>query len=108
MKQLKFSEQFREPILDNLKRQTARYNTDIEKGDVVSAVIGKEACPFCTLCIEDVYSKRLGDFDQDDYKREYIPVEQFKSLWNRLHRFKTWIPDYEVKIIRFHVTYLYN
>jgi len=95
---LPFSRVHAEAISDGIKTQTARkgVNPKIKPGSVVRAAITH----FADLKITDVYKKKLGDFDEEDAKREGgYTLEEFKEVWKNLH--KEWNPNESVYVIQF-------
>lgn len=100
---LPFRANFKEPILRGIKTQTAR--TGLPKGIVKGAIVDShftDPRPF-KLKIIDIYRKKLGEFDEDDAKREGgYTLEEFKKVWEATVD-KEWNPDQAVYIVRFEV-----
>lgn len=95
---LPFSAVHAEAILKKLKAQTSRKAKDprLKKGVTVRA----QVTHFADLEVIDVYRKRLGDFDDEDAKREGgYTLDEFKRVWKALHG--EWNPNESVYIIRF-------
>lgn len=95
---LPFSRKHAEDIKERIKTQTARKGLDpkIKSGSVVRAAITH----FADLKITEVYKKKLGDFDEEDAKREGgYTLEEFKEVWKKFHR--EWNPNESVYVIRF-------
>jgi ParB/RepB/Spo0J family partition protein len=95
---LPFSRAHADLILRGRKTQTSRKSRDpkIRPGAVVQGAITH----FADLKITDVQRKKLGDFSQDDARREGAStLEQFKDVWRNLHG--EWDPDETVYVIRF-------
>jgi len=101
---LPFTKKHADDILDRVKTQTARKRIDprIRPGALVQAIISRKNFHFANLEIEDVYKKRLGDFDKEDAKREGgYTLEGFRKVWKQIYR--RWDPDELVYVIRFKV-----
>ena len=84
-------------IRKGVKTQTSRKGIDpkIKVGATVEAYT-----KFADLKVMDVTRKRLGDFDQEDAKREGgYTLEEFKKIWKQLHG--EWNPDEKVCVIHF-------
>lgn len=95
---LPFSKKHAEDILKRIKTQTARKAKDprIIPGTIVRGQITH----FANLKVTDVYRKKLGEFDEEDTKREGgYTLEEFKKVWKALH--DEWDPDETVYVIRF-------
>ena len=95
---LPFSKAHAGAIVEGTKTQTSRKGIDpkIRPGKIVRAAITH----FADLEIEDVYRKRLGDFDEEDAQREGgYTLEEFKEVWKGLHG--VWNPSETVSIVRF-------
>ena len=95
---LPFSKVHAEAIVKGGKTQTSRKNKDprLKRGVIVRA----QVTHYADLQITDVYRKRLGDFDEEDAKREGgYTLEEFKEVWRRLHG--EWNPNEYVYIIQF-------
>lgn len=100
---LPFSIVHADSISENIKTQTSRKAKDprLQKGVTVRAQITH----FADLEITDVYRKRLGDFDDEDAKREGgYTLDEFKGVWKSLHG--EWNPNESVYIIRFRLAKL--
>lgn len=98
-----FRAEFKEPMLKGVKVQTARTGLPkgIKKGAIVYAHFTEPRA--FKLKITDIYKKRLGDFDEEDAKREGgYTLEEFKEVWERLMEEK-WNPDAKVFVIQFEV-----
>lgn len=95
---LPFSKIHADDILNYGKTQTSRKGKDprLQKGVTVRA----QVTHFADLEITGVYRKRLGDFDDEDAKREGgYTLDQFKEVWISLHG--EWNPNESVNVIRF-------
>lgn len=95
---LPFSKIHADAILHGKKTQTARKSKDpkLQRGTIVRA----QVTHFADLEIVDVSRKRLGDFDEEDAKREGgYTLAEFKKVWKRLHGI--WDPDETVYVIQF-------
>lgn len=95
---LPFSKVHADAILKDIKTQTSRKAKDprLQTGVTVRAQITH----FADLEVTDVYRKRLGDFDDEDAKREGgYTLDEFKQAWRKLHG--EWNPNESVYIIRF-------
>ena len=97
---LPFSKVHADAMIKEIKTQTSRKAKDprLQKGVTVRAQITH----FADLEVTDVYRKKLGDFDEEDAKREGgYTLDEFKEVWNKLHG--EWNPNESVYIIRFHL-----
>ena len=97
---LPFSRAHADAILKGSKSQTSRKSKDprIQPGAIVRGAITH----FADLKIVDVQRKRLGDFDEEDARREGgYTLEEFKDVWRNLHG--EWNPDETVYVIEFEV-----
>jgi ParB family chromosome partitioning protein len=95
---LPFSKVHADAIEKGKKTQTSRKSKDprLQKGAVVRA----QVTHFADLEVADVSRKRLGDFEEQDAKREGgYTLEEFKKVWKHLHG--AWNPDETVYVIRF-------
>lgn len=95
---LPFSKVHADSILRNVKTQTTRKAKDprLQKGVTVRA----QVTHFADLEVEDVYRKRLCDFDNEDAEREGgYTLDEFKEVWKSLHG--DWNPNESVNVIRF-------
>lgn len=95
---LPFSKAHADAITEGVKTQTSRKAKDprLQPGVTVRAQITH----FADLEIADVYRKKLGDFDDEDARREGgYSLNEFKEVWKALHG--TWNPNESVYIIRF-------
>jgi len=55
---------------------------------------------FADLEITDVYRKKLGEFDEEDARREGgYSLAQFKKVWMAIHG--KWDPDETVNVVCF-------
>jgi len=87
------------PIRKGIKIQTSRKGLDpkIRIGARVEAYT-----KFAELRVEDISRKRLGDFTEEDAKREGgYTLEEFKKVWRKLHG--KWNPEETVNVVRFKV-----
>ena len=97
---LPFSKEHADAILKEIKTQTSRKAKEprLQKGVTVRAQITH----FADLEVIDVFRKKLGDFDDEDAKREGgYTLDEFKEVWKGLHG--EWNPNESVYIIRFHL-----
>lgn len=95
---LPFSKVHGDAILKEIKTQTSRKAKDprLQKGFTVRA----QVTHFADLEVIDVYRKKLGDFDDEDARREGgYTLDEFKEVWKRLHG--EWNPNESVYVIRF-------
>jgi ParB family chromosome partitioning protein len=95
---LPFSKAHADAIVERIKTQTSRKGIDpkIRPGKVVRAAVTH----FADLEIEEVYRKRLGDFDEEDAQREGgYTLKEFKEVWKELHG--VWNPNEAVRVVRF-------
>lgn len=95
---LPFSKVHADAILKEIKTQTSRKAKEpkLQKGVTVRA----QVTHFADLEVTDVYRKKLGDFDEEDAKREgSYTLDGFKEVWKKLHG--GWNPDESVYIVRF-------
>lgn len=95
---LPFSKAHADAITEGIKTQTSRKAKDprLQPGVTVRA----QVTHFADLEITDVYRKRLGDFDDEDAKREGgYTLDEFKEVWKALHG--EWNPNEAVYVIRF-------
>jgi ParB family chromosome partitioning protein len=97
---LPFSKVHADAILKEIKTQTSRKAKDprLQRGITVRA----QVTHFADLEVTDVYRKKLGDFDEEDARREGgYTLDEFKEVWKRLHG--EWNPNESVYVIRFRV-----
>jgi ParB family chromosome partitioning protein len=97
---LPFSKVHADAIVQGAKSQTSRKAKDprIRPGSLVRAQVSH----FADLEVTEVVRKRLGDFDDDDAKREGgYTLDEFREVWRALHG--TWNPDEMVYVITFRV-----
>lgn len=95
---LPFSKAHADAILKQVKTQTSRKTKDprLQKGVNVRA----QVTYFADLEVTDVYRKKLGDFDEEDAKREGgYTLDEFKEVWKELHG--EWNPNESLYIIQF-------
>lgn len=95
---LPFSKTHADSIMRQVKTQTSRKAKDprLQKGMIVRA----QVTHFADLEVTDVYRKKLGDFDDEDAKREGgYTLDEFKEVWKALHG--EWNPNESVYIVRF-------
>lgn len=90
-----------EPILKGTKIQTSRKGIPgpkIKGGAIVHAAIWQPH--FATLRITSIERKRLGDFTEEDAKREGgYTLDEFKEVWKNIHG--AWDADESVYVIQF-------
>jgi len=95
---LPFSKAHADAIVKEIKTQTSRKAKDprLQKGVTVRA----QVTHFADLEVMDVYRKRLGDFDEEDARREGgYTLDEFKGVWKALHG--EWNPNESVYVVRF-------
>jgi ParB family chromosome partitioning protein len=95
---LPFSKHHADAILKQIKTQTSRKTKDprLQPGVIVRAQITH----FADLEIANVYRKKLGDFDEEDARREGgYTLDEFKKIWKSLHG--DWNPNEIVYVIKF-------
>lgn len=95
---LPFSKGHADVIMKGVKTQTSRKTKDprLQPGVIVRA----QVTHFADLEIDTVYRKKLGDFDDEDAKREGgYTLEEFKRVWTELHG--EWDPNESVYVIKF-------
>lgn len=98
---LPFSKVHADAIVDGIKTQTSRKGIDpkIRPGRIVRAAVSH----FADLEVVDVYRRRLGDFDDEDARREGgYTLDEFKEVWKALH--EKWDPNESVFVIRFRLS----
>lgn len=97
---LPFMHHHQQLILKGIKTQTSRKGlpANLKRGGIAKAAVGH----FADLEITDLYTKKLGEFDEEDAKREGgYTLEEFKKVWVGLHG--EWNPNETVNVIRFKV-----
>ncbi|MBA7508071.1 Nucleoid occlusion protein [subsurface metagenome] len=97
---LPFSKAHADAIAARVKTQTSRKAKDprLQPGVTVQA----QVTHFADLGVTDVYRKKLGDFDEEDARREGgYTLDEFKEVWKALHG--EWNPNETVYVIRFRV-----
>jgi len=95
---LPFSKVHADAIVKGVKTQTSRKTKEprLQPGVIVRA----QVTHFADLEVADVYRKKLGDFDDEDAKREGgYTLEEFKRVWTQLHG--EWDPNESVYVIKF-------
>lgn len=95
---LPFSKAHADSILKEIKTQTSRKAKDprLQPGITVRA----QVTHFADLEVTGVYRKRLGDFDDEDARREGgYTLDEFKEVWKALHG--EWNPNESVYVIKF-------
>lgn len=95
---LPFSKAHAEAIARGVKTQTARKSKDprLQAGAVVRA----QVTHYSDLKITNVSRKKLGDFTEEDAKREGgYTLKEFKQVWENLHG--KWNPEEYVYVIQF-------
>jgi len=93
-----------EAVLNETKTQISLKGLDskIRKDSTVQADLYEPH--FADLRVRDILRKRLGDFTDDDAKREGgYSLEQFKRLWEETYGEGSWDPDERVDVVRFEV-----
>jgi len=97
---LPFSHEHYKKIVEGRKTQTSRKGlpTNLRKGSIARASVTY----FADLEVTDVHRKKLGEFDEDDARREGgYTLGDFKKVWMGLHG--EWNPDETVNVIRFKI-----
>lgn len=95
---LPFSKVHAEQIIKGIKTQTARKSKDPRLQ--VGAVVRAQVTHFADLSIKNVSRKKLGDFTEEDAKREGgYSLEEFKKVWKKLHG--EWNPEEYVYVMQF-------
>ena len=100
---LPFSKVHADAIVNKQKTQTARKAKDprLLKGAIVRA----QVTHFADLEVDEVYRKKLGEFDDEDAEREGgYTLEEFKHIWEQLHG--EWNPSETVYVIKFRLARL--
>jgi hypothetical protein len=95
---LPFSKVHADAVVQGVKTQTARKAKDprLQPG----AILRAQVTHFADLEVVDVYRKRLGDFDDEDARREGgYTLDEFQQVWRDLHG--TWNPGEVVHVVRF-------
>jgi ParB family chromosome partitioning protein len=95
---LPFSKAHADAIEKGIKTQTSRKAKDprLEPGVTVRA----QVTHFADLQVTEVYRKKLGDFDDEDARREgSYTLDEFKEVWKKLHG--AWNPNESVYVIGF-------
>lgn len=95
---LPFSKVHADAIVQGVKTQTSRKTKDprLQPGVIVRV----QVTHFADLEVADVYRKKLGDFDNDDTRREGgYTLDEFKEVWKELHG--DWNPNESVYVIQF-------
>lgn len=91
------------PILDGVKIQTSRKgipNSKIKVGSKIHAAIWEPH--FADLIVTSIDRKRLGDFTNEDAKREGgYTLAEFKEVWSKIHG--EWNENESVYVISFRV-----
>ncbi len=95
---LPFSKVHADAIVKGVKTQTARKAKEsrLRTGVIVRA----QVTHFADLEIANVYRKKLGDFNDEDARREGgYTLKEFKEVWKELHG--EWNPNESVYVIQF-------
>jgi len=96
-----------EPILNNIKTQTSRFLRPeelarLKVGTIAHANLWEPH--FADLRIVSVTRKRLGDFTEEDAKKEGgYALAEFKKVWESIHGKGSWNPNQQVDVIVFKV-----
>jgi ParB family chromosome partitioning protein len=93
-----------EPVVNESKTQLSLKGLDpkIRKGSIVQADLYEPH--FAELRVRDVLKKRLGDFTDEDSKREGgYSLSEFKKYWEETYGEGSWDPDERVDIVHFEV-----
>ncbi len=101
--ELPFRLDHKDPILKGKKVQTSRKgipDPKVKVGAIVHAAVWEPR--FADLRITSIGRKRLGDFTEEDAKREGgYTLKEFKEVWKKIHG--EWSPDESVYVINFKV-----
>ena len=93
----------REPILKGTKTQTSRKgipDPKVKVGAIVHAAVWEPR--FADLRVTSINRKRLGDFTDEDAKREGgYTLKEFEEVWKKIHG--EWNPDESIYVISFKV-----
>ena len=95
---LPFSRAHAEAMEKGIKTQTSRKTKDprLQSGMLVRA----QVTHYADLEVTNVFRKKLGDFDEEDARREGgYTLDEFKEVWRRLHG--EWDPNKTVHVIQF-------
>ena len=95
---LPFSRAHAEAMEKGIKTQTSRKTKDprLQSGMLVRA----QVTHYADLEVTNVYRKKLGDFDEEDARREGgYTLDEFKEVWKKLHG--EWNPNESVYVIQF-------
>ena len=93
-----------EPVVNESKTQLSLKGLDpkIRKGSIVQADLYEPH--FAELRVRDVLKKRLGDFTDEDSKREGgYALSEFRKHWEETYGEGSWDPDERVDIVHFEV-----
>jgi ParB family chromosome partitioning protein len=96
-----------EPTLKGMKTQISleKVNSKIRKDSMVQADLYEPR--IADIRIKDILRKRLGDFTDDDAKKEgESNLEQFKKKWQKTYGKGSWDPNLRVDVVRFEVAKL--
>jgi ParB family chromosome partitioning protein len=96
-----------EPTLKGIKTQISLEKVDskIRKDSMVQADLHEPR--IADIRIKDILRKRLGDFTDEDAKREgESNLEQFKKKWQKINGRGSWDPNLRVDVVRFEVAKL--
>jgi len=101
--ELPFRLDHKEPILKGIKTQTSRKSIPdpkVKVGATVHAAVWEPR--FADLRVTSIERKKLGDFTEEDAKREGgYTLKEFKEVWKKIHG--EWNPDESVYVISFKV-----
>ena len=95
---LPFSRAHAEAMEKGIKTQTSRKTKDprLQSDMLVRA----QVTHYADLEVTNVFRKKLGDFDEEDARREGgYTLDEFKEVWRRLHG--EWDPNETVHVIQF-------
>lgn len=98
---LPFSRAHAEATEKGIKTQTSRKTKDprLQSGMLVRA----QVTHYADLEVINVFRKKLGDFDEEDARREGgYTLDEFKEVWKKLHG--EWNPNESVYVIQFKFT----
>jgi len=99
------------PIIEGTKTQTSRHLRPedlarLKVGTICHANIWEPR--FADLKVREATKKRLGDFTEQDAKREGgYTLEEFKNIWESIHGKGSWKPDVKVDVIVFELVKSY-
>jgi len=96
------------PIIKGIKTQTSRIGLppNLKKEMMIHAALWEPH--FADLRVVDIQRKRLGDFTEEDAKREGgYTLGEFRNVWESIHGKGSWDPDQRVDVILFELVRAY-